>query len=197
MKRKSCSISLGTEDHRPPREAPSQQRGIIHSVNEVMDDFVEADDVETLEMERLLCTTRVMNIYTDPICVLQHLCSAFLLMSQAHLYHFANLPRCLLKFHKDFDAVTFHPLSYDDVNSKVDYDRFPSANVKKLIALEDLGRGSTGKAWLCVTVTKPRFASCVLKFDNMHVESKKLKKELSMWRCIGHAPLFRSTGFRA
>ena len=49
---------------------------------------------------------------------------------------------------------------------------------------EDLGRGSTGKAWLCVTVTKPCSASCVLKFDNKHSRSEKLLKELEMWNLL-------------
>ena len=56
-----------------------------------MDVSLEIDDGVTQEMNRLLCTTRVMNIYAEPICVLQHLCGAFQLMSKAHLHHTANL----------------------------------------------------------------------------------------------------------
>lgn len=52
------------------------------------------------------------------------------------------------------------------------------------MALEDLGRGSTGKAWLCVTVTKPRSAACVLKFDNRHSKSDKLFHEREMWTLL-------------
>ena len=125
-----------------------------------------------------------MNIYADPICVLQHLCGAFQLMSKAHLHHTANLPRCLLKFHKGIHTVTFHPVSYEDVHSKVDYDKYPNKNVKTLVALEDLGRVSTGKAWLCVTVTQPCSALCVLKFDNKHSRSEKLAKERHMWHLL-------------
>eukprot|EP00981_Chlorochromonas_danica_P011607 scaffold4144_cov261-Ochromonas_danica.AAC.1 len=65
------------------------------------------------------------------------------LMSKAHSHHTAELPRCLLKFHKGIHAVTFHPISYEAVHSKVDYDKYPNKNVKTLVALEDLGRGST------------------------------------------------------
>ena len=172
MKQKSSSTSTETKGHSPPGGTPSQQRGTIHCIGEVMDVSLEIDDGVTQEMNRLLCTTRVMNIYAEPICVLQHLCGAFQLMSKAHLHHTANLPRCLLKFHKGIQAVTFHPVSYEDVHSKVDYDKYPNKNVKTLVALEDLGRGSTGKAWLCVTVTQPRSASCVLKFDNKHSMAK-------------------------
>ena len=123
-----------------------------------MDASLETDDEVTQEMDRLLCVTRVLNINTDPMCVLQHLCSAFQLMSKAHLHHSIKLSRCLLKFHKGTHAVTFHPVSYEDVHSKVDYDKYPNKNVATLVALEDLGRGTTGKAWLCVTVTQPRHA---------------------------------------
>jgi hypothetical protein len=184
MKQKSSSISIETKGHSPPGGTPSQQRGIIHCIDEVMDVSLEIDDGVTQEIDRLLCVTRVMNIYADPICVLQHLCGAFQLMSKAHSHHTANLPRCLLKFHKGMHAVTFHPVSYEAVHSKVDYDKYPNKNVKTLVALEDLGRGSTGKAWLCVTITQPRSASCVLKFDNKHSQSEKLVKERDMWHLL-------------
>lgn len=66
----------------------------------------------------------------------------------------------------------------------IDFDKFPSKNAMTLVALEDLGRGSTGKAWLCVTVTKPRSASCVLKFYNKHSQSTNLVKERDMWHLL-------------
>jgi hypothetical protein len=184
VKQKPSSTSTETKGHSPPGGTPSQQRGTIHSVDEVMDVSPDSDDGITQEMDRLLCVTRVMNIYADPVCVLQHLCGAFQLMSKAHSHHTAKLPRCLLKFHKGKHAVTFHPMSFDEVHSKVDYDRYPNKNVKKLVALEDLGRGSTGKAWLCVTITQPRSATCVLKFDNKHCQSEKLRKETEMWHLL-------------
>jgi hypothetical protein len=49
--------------------------------------------------------------------------------------------------------------------------------------LEDLGRGSTGKAWLCVTITKPRSAVCVMKFDNKS-DTNNLIKESNMWKLL-------------
>jgi hypothetical protein len=176
-----------TSTHSPPGGTPSQQCGAIHSIDEVVDVTSELDDDNigiTHEMDRLLCATNVMNIYEDPIRVLQHLCGAFQLMSKAHSHHTANISRCLLKFHKGIHTVTFHPVLYHDVHSKVDFNKFPNKNVKTLVALEDLGRGSTGKAWLCVTVTQPRSASCVLKFDNKHSQSEKLMKERDMWHLL-------------
>jgi len=89
-----------------------------------------------------------------------------------------------LKFYRDKFAVTFHPVNFEDVYSKVDFNKFPRSNTKTLIALEDLGRGSTGKAWLCVTLSKPRSAVCVLKFDNKSSKSSNLEKEKSMWNLL-------------
>jgi hypothetical protein len=188
MKHKSSSpTSSETKGHSPPGGTPSQQCGTIHSIDVLTDfpsEFNDDNVAITEEMERLLHATDVMNIYHDPIRVLQHLCAAFQLMSKAHLHHTGNLSRCLLKFHKGSYAVTFHPVSYDAVHAMVDFDKFCNKNVKTLVALEDLGRGSTGKAWLCVTVTKPCSASCVLKFDNKHSRSRNLMNELNMWHLL-------------
>lgn len=199
MKRRLNSTSTTTNGCNPPRETPSQQRGIVHYIDELIDDCPESIDEATVawdmqddelndeltqEMERKLCTTPVMNIYQEPIRVLQHLCHAFQLMFHAPLDHTSGLPRCLLKLHKDVCRVTFHPASYDAVVSEVDFNKFPSKDVKTLVALEDLGRGSTGKAWLCVTMTKSRSASCVLKFDNEDCVSSRLFMEREMWHLI-------------
>jgi hypothetical protein len=132
----------------------------------------------------VLCTTEVVSIRTEPNRVLQLLCRAFQLMATSHTHHSAKLSRCLLKFHKEISAVTFHPASYEDIQPLVDFNKFPANNVKNLVALEDLGRGSTGKAWLCVTVTKPRSAACVLKFDNKHTKSDRLVHERDMWALL-------------
>lgn len=56
--------------------------------------------------------------------------------------------------------------------------------MKALLALEDLGRGSTGKAWLCVTISKPHSSVCVLKFDNKQVTSRNLLYEKEMWHLL-------------
>jgi hypothetical protein len=90
----------------------------------------------------------------------------------------------LLKFHKAVGTVTFHPLSYEDVQPYVDYNKFPRKDVKTLVALEDLGRGENGKAWLCVTVTKPLSAVCVLKFDNKGISNDNLQNEKDMWHLL-------------
>ena len=180
--------TVATRDYSPPGGTPSQKSGKIHTLEDIEDIPVDNGDDDNSElsqqMERLLCTTDVLNIHSDPNRVIQLLCNAFQLMASSHAHHRANLSRCLLKFHKGSSAVTFHPMSHEVLYPMVDFDKFPSKNVKTLVALEDLGRGSTGKAWLCVTVTKPRSAVCVLKFDNKHENSEILTKEKEMWNFL-------------
>lgn len=178
-------ISRDGPEHSPPGGTPSQKSGCVHTIENVADIPSSVSDQDNSEidqqMERVLCTTEVVCIRTDPNRVLQLLCRAFQLMAMSHTNHSGKLSRCLLKFHKEISAVTFHPASYEDVLPLVDFNKFPAKNVKNLVALEDLGRGSTGKAWLCVTLTKPRSAVCVLKFDNKHAKSDKLVHEREMW----------------
>ena len=54
MKHKSSSISIETKGNSPPGGTPSQQRGAIHCIDEVMDISFEIDDGVTQEVERLL-----------------------------------------------------------------------------------------------------------------------------------------------
>lgn len=174
--------------HSPPGGTPSQKSGSVHSIEAVADipSSISNEDNSEIDqqMERVLCTTEVMSIRTEPNRVLQLLCRAFQLMAMSHTHHSGKLSRCLLKFHKDISAVTFHPASYEDIQPFVDFNKFPAKNVKNLVALEDLGRGSTGKAWLCVTVTKPRSAACVLKFGNTYPKSSMLGHERDMWTLL-------------
>ena len=51
------------------------------------------------------------------------------------------------------------------------------------MALEDLGRGENGKAWLCITDTQPFCAVCVLKFDNKG-RNMNLQREKNMWHLL-------------
>ena len=179
--------ALGSMRDSPPGGTPSQKSGTLHCIENVEDIPVGiGDDNNEIgqHMERVLCTTEVVNIHTDPSRVLHFLCSAFQLMAMSRTHHRAGLSRCLLKFHKGISAVTFHPAAYEDILPMVDFDKYPAKNVKNLVALEDLGRGSTGKAWLCVTVTRPRSAACVLKFDNKEAKSERLVHEREMWSLL-------------
>jgi hypothetical protein len=184
---KSSSSSAEVSDsirYSPPESTPSQISGTVHTIEDVgkvpLSTPIDNFEIDA-QMERTLCTTAVMNIHTHPKEVLQLLCSAFQLMVKSRTNRRGNLSRCLLKFYKGISTVTFHPVAYDDVQPLVDFNKYPSKNVKNLVALEDLGRGSTGKAWLCVIVTKLRSSACVLKFDNEETRSFYLKYERDMW----------------
>ena len=192
----SNEVDAFTTPHKPPQQpssqtgsppggTPSQKSGTIHSIEPTPEDnTVDGDDNLTVDaqMERLLCTTNVLSVRSELPKLLEVLHSCFTQMAIAHTNHRAKLSKCLLKFHKNVEAVTFHPFSYEDVFSIVDFNRFPRKDVKTLIALEDLGRGSTGKAWLAVTTTtKSQSAVCVMKFDNKENTSINLRREKENW----------------
>jgi hypothetical protein len=110
-------------------------------------------------------------------------------MTQVKFNHpHSGIPRSLFKLHKEggkmrSPKISFHSI-IDDVPLKVENiqsNKFPRANTKMLLALEDLGRGSTGKAWLCCSLSRSP-ALCVLKFGNKsgHVSSR-LEQEKRLW----------------
>ena len=176
----------------PPRDTPSRRNCWSHGVELLEDDredpdeFILADDL----VERVLYTSRVINAYTDYDLLLEYLCSAFTRMTQVKLNKRRGIPRCLFKLRKGEEEdghpkISFHPIDRIPLTSdNIQSNRFPRANTKTLLALEDLGRGSTGKAWLCCTLsTSP--ALCVLKFGNKSDNvSARLKQEKKWWDAI-------------
>jgi hypothetical protein len=182
---KQKSSSSESKTHSPPGNTPSQMSGRVHHIDSEEDEsIVEVDSPITSPVNRLLRTTPVMNIHSDPIDVLQRLCGALLLMSTSKLHNRASVPRCLLRFHKDTTMVSYHSATHSEVYSKVNFDRFPNQNTKNLIALEDLGRGATGKAWLCVTLSDQNTSACVLKFPNKQKNNFHLGTEKNFWHLI-------------
>jgi hypothetical protein len=182
----SASKSSVSEETSPTGTTPSQKSPQPHTlVNNDEEGDGDADDTTELpELQlRRLITTRVFQQQNASEEILQLLCSAFSVMATAHLYNRPGVSQCLFKFHRQKAAVTWHPASYDDVYRRVDFNKFPRSNTSALIALEDLGRGSTGKAWLCVTVTTPHSSVCVLKFSNRQGLSK-LDNEFQNWKII-------------
>jgi hypothetical protein len=108
-------------------------------------------------------------------------------MTQVKLNQHKGVPRSLFKLHRGEDdalqKITFHsldgiPFAVECIQSN----RFPRASTKILLGLEDLGRGSTGKAWLCCTLSASP-ALCVLKFGNKsdNVSTGRLKEEKKWW----------------
>ena len=187
LKRKATSATELEEEYKqsPFCATPSQKSSEAHQIliadiDENIDMFDSQESSQ--QVDRHLCTTRVLNIYEEAELVIQHLCSAFLLMS-ASRKHNLNVSRCMFKFYLDTSTVTYHPMSYETVFQTVDFNLFPLDSTKTLIAMEDLGRGATGKAWLCVTVTKTNAAVCVLKFSNKD-DNDRHTAELGMWHIL-------------
>eukprot|EP00601_Ochromonadales_sp_CCMP2298_P024629 CAMPEP_0173282286 /NCGR_PEP_ID=MMETSP1143-20121109/6724_1 /TAXON_ID=483371 /ORGANISM="non described non described, Strain CCMP2298" /LENGTH=568 /DNA_ID=CAMNT_0014219817 /DNA_START=38 /DNA_END=1742 /DNA_ORIENTATION=- len=174
----------------PSKDTPSRKNRWSHGVELPEDDCEDPDEfVWTGEVvERALHTSPVINAYTDYDLLLQYLCSAFTRMTQVKLNQRRGVPRSLFKLHKGEDAspkISFHPIDGIPFSvEKITSNKFPRANTKMLLALEDLGRGSTGKAWLCCTLsTSP--ALCVLKFANKSNNvSARLKQEKEWWDAV-------------
>ena len=152
------------------------------------------------QIRRVLCTTEVLNVHKNPILVLQHLCSAFKMMSSSYIHQHPNTLPCLFKFHKSISTITYHPITTSiphttNTYTMINFDKYrhnSDSNVNTLIAIEDLGRCSTGKAWLCMTnihshppsatTTAATPTVCVLKFNNYDGRSVNLLvHEKEMW----------------
>lgn len=170
----------------PPRDTPSRTNRWSHSVElPAEDDHEDPDEFVLTEetIKRALHTSPAINAYTQYDLLLQYLCSAFTRMTQVTLNQRGGVPRSLFKLHQGKDTcpkISFHalhgmPFEVESIRSN----NFPRANTKMLLALEDLGRGSTGKAWLCCTLSASP-ALCVLKFGN-NSGSVRLNQEKRWW----------------
>mmetsp|Transcript_24421 Transcript_24421/g.35886 ORF Transcript_24421/g.35886 Transcript_24421/m.35886 type:complete len:594 (+) Transcript_24421:43-1824(+) len=181
-----------TDDASPPGGTPSQLKGLDHAINPFQDDdfgladITDNDDMDLVEeVERKLHTTRVYNIHSESEVTLQVVCTALSAMASAYLHHRPGLSQCLFKFHKDITSITWHPTSYEAVLNRVNFNRFPPHCTRCLIALEDLGRGSTCKSWLAVTTSAKHSAVCVLKFEyEADAMSMILRTELKNWKLL-------------
>lgn len=174
----------------PPRETPSRVNRWSHSVVPEDDREEDPDEFELTEetVKRALHTSPTINAYTQSDLLLQYLCASLTRMTQVTLNQRKGVPRSLFKLHKGEAArpkVSFHPLGVIPFEvENIRSNKFPRANTKMLLALEDLGRGSTGKAWLCCTVSASP-ALCVLKFGNKsHDVSARLKQEKQWWDAV-------------
>lgn len=140
-------------------------------------------------IERRLCSTPVINAHTDYTLLLRHLTSAFIRMSQLTLGHSPKVPRCVIQFTRgdvSTSGVSFLPSKSMpfDVDGIVS-NNFPPSNQSTLVAIADLGRGSTGRSWLCCTMHESPFV-CVLKFRNQ-LDSRNeewLQEEKNWWMTI-------------
>eukprot|EP01036_Dinobryon_divergens_P029986 gene29986-39165_t len=89
-------------------------------------------------------------------------------MSHARSHYYVSLKRHLFRFHRGTVKKLTWVAACDSSTSileNIQFYKFPKERVKNLIAVEDLGRGSSGKVWL-VTTTETLKSICVFKFDN-------------------------------
>eukprot|EP01036_Dinobryon_divergens_P031811 gene31811-41286_t len=174
----------------PPKDTPSRTNHWSHGVELAEDDREDPDEFVLTEetIKRALHTSPVINAYTQYDLLLQYLCSSFTRMTQVTLNQRRGVPRSLFKLYKGEDArpkISFHfldgiPLDVESIRSN----KFPRANTKMLLAMEDLGQGSTEKAWLCCTLSSSP-ALCVLKFGNkIDNVSSRLKDEKRWWDAV-------------
>jgi hypothetical protein len=109
-------------------------------------------------------------------------------MSEVRIHHKLGVPRCLFQLRSDRVGITWHAIDripIDLMNLSSSINSSPRGSVTRLLAVEDLGRGSSGKAWLTCTVSK-KPSICVLKFCNHESASstKKLMKEKDNWDLV-------------
>ena len=174
----------------PPGNTPSQLSTNCHSVeDEEEEEEEEEEEGECIQLplyaERILSTTQVFNAMQDFEALLQHVYTAFRRMSEVRLYHSLGVPRCLFQVHRDQLGITWHAISSIpiDINNLSAINSSPRGTVKHLLAVEDLGRGSSGKVWLTCTVSK-KPSICVLKFHNHNSTGTKLSQEKKKWDMI-------------
>ena len=173
----------------PPGNTPSQTGNWAHQIYDEDEDSEEEEEEEVSyelpEIARTLNVTGVLNICEKYGLVLQNICTALCRMSQVKLFYNEGVPRILFKLHKDQNRVSFHPLSSIQVDIRnLCSSKYPKSTTTSLLAVEDLGRGSSGKAWLACTCTKSRTktpAICVLKFGNEKKSDVRLEHEKKMW----------------
>ena len=175
----------------PPGVTPSQMHPKVHCIEDA-DVFVDEDNSDGT-VDRRLYTTKVYDIYEEPVGVLNLVYHAIFMMTQARGRPRSAPSRFLLGFHKEKEPITWHPMP-ENIMLEVNFSKFPHGTVKNLFAIEDLGRGAAGRAWLTVTQRSSSSSSnsssnstsravCVLKFSNRG-ESHGLKDEAACWRKV-------------
>lgn len=144
---------------------PSQSSGWKHGLENEDEDF--NDEFELLDnFPRVLSTTDVFNIFNDYQVVLKHIYTSLLRMTEVKINFRSGIPQSVFKLHKDDKKITWHPLTQIPIDfTTLSSSKFPRRNARALLAVEDLGRGSSGKAWLACTLSKNP-AICVLKYSN-------------------------------
>ena len=151
----------------PPGNIPSQRSGRRHALEVAESEDEEEENLQPYD-DRTLHTTGVLHSQAEFQTVLRHLYTAFKRMNEVRLYHTFGVPRCLFQLHKDKNGITWHPMGRIpiDVENLTAINFCSRGDVLHLLAVEDLGRGGSGKVWLTCTVSARKPSICVLKFHN-------------------------------
>lgn len=177
---------LNDDPDSPPGHTPSQQKEDYgHQINETtdVDEFAPGEEVT-----RKLIVSNVINTSTQYSDVIQYIYTALVRMTQVRIDYYQQYNYlCGFILHKGNDSITWHSknqqLAALNVNN-IDGHTFPRSDTTNLFALEDLGRGASGKVWLMCTLS-PNPGICVLKFANDPVNAQtKLNLEKNWWHLI-------------
>jgi hypothetical protein len=111
-------------------------------------------------------------------------------MNQVKLNYRQGPGICVFQLHKGSSGITWHflPDSFY-MNAVISSSKYPRNNIQNLLAVEDLGRGSSGKVWMTMTNSNNP-AICVLKFRNYQRHENQLETEKEWWHLL--YPEFRS-----
>ena len=181
----------------------------IQSQNATYRDSAEhtTDTQEELEIteesvKRLLHTSPVVNTHKQYELLLQYLCSALTYVTERRPYYKQKIPPSLFVVYRGENAdrpISFHPVSALPLQTEhIHSTTFPGSRCSRLLVLKDLGRGSTGKAYLACTLSTSSSTSstgssigntgsdsapalCVLKYAIAYDESWRLRSELQWW----------------
>lgn len=173
--------SAGDSSNSPPGATPSQQNTSIFDIIEDEEDC-SSEDIAVYTEDRLLFCTPIFDANHNVPKLMNVLSTALIRMTHSQPNYYKTNGRYLIRFHKGLvKKTTWCALPDSTKLQSIKFHKFPRCDVKTLLAVEDLGRGSNGKAWL---VTTEMFSSvCVLKFDNCD-RTDNLLYEKDMWHII-------------
>jgi hypothetical protein len=138
--------------------------------------------------KRVLSTTDVLNM-RDPASF-DYICTALLRMSRVRFGHTTS-SHFLFGIHAGTSKrVTWHPISREQVEQRLNKNNCPQADTTSLLILEDLGKGGSGRAWLACTMSFS--AVGVIKFSKEPMErvDSELEAERDAWHAV--YPAFKS-----
>ena len=139
-----------TRDDSPPGTTPSSQRMPVHGIEADISDVpngeVDLDD-------RTLSCTKILNWRDDIPFFFNFLSTALTRMTLARVGYYKSTSSSFIRFHKDAEGMTWRTVKNveEECRKKINFEKYPRSNVKYLLAVEDLGRGTNGKAWLVTT----------------------------------------------